>query len=262
MPYPTASGPLISRLLDLVFPSRCAACGARGGVLCASCLGAIRAPAFQTCPTCGAPLSADPDTSSAAVRGRCPRCTAAGAGALDGILVAARYEPPIRQAILALKYQRQRRLAEPLGALLAHTAHAIAPRMSVVVPVPLHPHRQRQRGYNQAGLLARQCAARLQLPMRDDLVVRTRPTPPQVGLGAAHRRTNVAGAFAATPRATALAAGRHVLLVDDVCTTGATLTATATALLTAGASSVWGLTVARPSLDADPAPARDLRRQR
>ena len=185
-------------------------------------------------------------------RGACASAaTRGGQVALAGLLVAARYEGAARQVIWALKYQGQRRLAEPLGGLLAHAANRLAAHVALVLCVPLHATRRRERGYNQAELLARVCGRRLGLPVRPDLLERVRATPPQVGLSAADRRTNVAGAFATTARAPAALSGRSVLLVDDVSTTGATLTAAATPLLEAGASSVWGLTVARPPIGAD-----------
>jgi predicted amidophosphoribosyltransferase len=103
-----------------------------------------------------------------------------------------------------------------------------------VLPAPLHPRRQAERGYNQPAL-------------SEDVLRRERHTPPQVGLDGDKRRANVAGAFACPPAHPALAC-RTLLLVDDVCTTGATLASCARTLLAAGAREVWGLTLARPSL--------------
>ncbi|HEY7833492.1 MAG TPA: ComF family protein [Ktedonobacterales bacterium] len=250
MPLVPIADPLTTRLLDIVFPPRCGGCGARGQVLCADCLARVAAPEAARCAGCDQPLPPDP---SGALVGLCARCQARDDMPLAGLRVAARYADPIRAAIHALKYRRQARLAGPLGDLLAHAGEAVAVmgRASVVVPVPLHPTRQRQRGFNQSTLLARRCAARLGLPTRADLLARTRATPPQVGLNASQRRANVSGAFTATRAASAALAGQVVLLVDDVCTTGATLVAAASALRAAGASAVWGLAVARPGLGAD-----------
>jgi ComF family protein len=252
-PPPEALAP---RLLDLIFPPRCVGCGARGAIFCPACRDGIRRPVTQICARCERPLPAAPD--GAVPDGLCARCRAPGAdlGPLAGICVAARYEGPLRQAILALKYQGQRRLSGPLGDLMASAARAIAPQLALIVPVPLHASRVRQRGYNQAELLARRCGSRLGMPVRADLLARTRATPPQVGLDADARRINVAGAFAAGSRARAALAGCDILLLDDVCTTGATLASAAAALLDAGARSVWGLAVARPALGADGRPAR------
>lgn len=113
----------------------------------------------------------------------------------------------------------------------------------LVIPVPLHPSRQKARGYNQAGLLAAVLARHAQLPVNERDLVRTRATMPQVGLGAEERKANVRHAFAWNGNHLE---GTRVLLIDDVCTTGATLDACASALRQAGANSVWALTLARP----------------
>jgi ComF family protein len=112
----------------------------------------------------------------------------------------------------------------------------------VVIPVPLSPQRLRERGYNQAGLLARGFAELAGLRYAPEGAGRVRHTASQVGLSAEQRRANVAGAFEGRPR---FVAGRAVILVDDVRTTGATLEACAEALRAAGAASIWGLTLAR-----------------
>jgi ComF family protein len=112
----------------------------------------------------------------------------------------------------------------------------------VIVPVPLHPDREAERGYNQAGLLARALAEQVGLPIREDGLMRVRATSPQVTLNAKERQSNVAGAFRVGK---GHIAGKRVLLIDDVCTTGATIEACAQALKAEGAQSAWGLTVAR-----------------
>jgi ComF family protein len=248
MPLQPVSDPLVVRLLDLLFPPRCAGCGVRGTLLCANCLASIRAVEVDECARCHRPLP--PRTEGAPV-GLCAICRADRAGYLAGLRAAARYEGVVRAAIRHLKYHHQPRLAGPLGDALAVAGAQLVPGISVMVPVPLHASRQRQRGYNQAELLARRCAVQLGLPLRTDLLVRVRATQPQVGLGIAARAANVAGAFAVTGSAAAALPGQHVALVDDVCTSGATLAAAAEALMAGGAASVWGLAVARPALDAD-----------
>ena len=109
------------------------------------------------------------------------------------------------------------------------------------VPVALHEQRIRERGYNQATLLARELSRKTGIPVREDVVRRCRDTRPQVGLSQAERRANVAGAFACTTRLD----GQSVVLSDDVATTGSTLEACATALKQAGAAAVLGYTLAR-----------------
>jgi ComF family protein len=238
---PTALGP---HLLDLLFPPRCAVCGRRGAPLCAVCLAAARPPDAQRCVRCNAPLP----PASEILAGRCATCRGEPPGPLAGLRVAARYEDTIRLAIIELKFHRVRRVAEPLGDLLAAASLPLLPVVDLIAPVPLHPTRRQERGFNQAELLARRCGRRLGRPMRADLLARVRPTPSQVQLTSAERHANMRGAFAARPGAAATLAGRSVLLVDDVCTSGATLTAAAEALREVGATTIWGAAVARSAL--------------
>ncbi len=239
---------LASALLDLLFPPRCVACGARGAVLCSECRARIQPPRPPRCPRCGGPLPRD-DT-------RCPLCAAGhGPRALDRMIAAGVYEGTARKAILALKFEGQRRASVPLGELLAAAVRDAGERVDVIVPVPLHASRLRARGYNQAELLARRCARLLAVPCRADVLTRTRATAPQVGLSLADRRRNIAGAFAQTTGAHLdMLAGRRIALVDDVTTTGSTLDAAASALREAAPAAILGLAVARPErLDDDTA---------
>jgi ComF family protein len=155
------------------------------------------------------------------------------------------YAGAVARAIGRLKSDRRVELARPLGELLWR---AIEPRASafgrfVVVPVPLHPFRLAERGFNQAGLLASRVARRLGAPLWPSALSRTRDTPRQTSLPRAGRSHNVLGAFAA--REPEHIAGRSVLLVDDVWTSGATLEACEEALRDAGATSVWRAVLAR-----------------
>ncbi|HEV2235775.1 MAG TPA: double zinc ribbon domain-containing protein, partial [Ktedonobacterales bacterium] len=154
-----------SRLLDLLFPPSCAICGRRGAALCPACLATVRAPAAQQCALCDAPLPVNGD----ALAGRCATCQVGPPGPLAGLRVAARYEDTLRLAIIELKFHYQRRLAEPLGDLLAAVTFPLLPVVDVIAPVPLHPTRRRERGCNQAELLARRCGRRLGRPVRADL---------------------------------------------------------------------------------------------
>jgi ComF family protein len=140
------------------------------------------------------------------------------------------------------------RLAEPLGLLLAHTYQAYNLRADIITPVPLHHTRQQERGFNQSRLLAQICTERLGIPLQDTLLIRSRPTMAQVHLPASQRQQNVAGAFHCSPTlSNGALRGRRLLLIDDVCTTGATLEACAAPLFAAGARTVWGLVLARPN---------------
>ncbi|HUY75391.1 MAG TPA: double zinc ribbon domain-containing protein [Ktedonobacterales bacterium] len=256
LPGVSAFGELAQGLLDLVFPPRCVGCRARGAIFCAACLAQVQAPPDPICAQCGLPLQAAamsgaPILAPAVTSARCPECASGrGSVALTGLRMAAFHEGGVRKAIHAFKYAGQRRAARPLGDLLAVAYHRYQREGMVadlIIPLPLHTARERERGYNQATLLARRLAARLRLPLRADLLVRLRATPPQVGLRWQARRANVAGAFAlAGPHAAAQLAGKRILLIDDVATTGSTLDAAAQALLLAGPAAIWGLTVTRP----------------
>ncbi|MBI4464119.1 MAG: ComF family protein [Acidobacteria bacterium] len=163
-----------------------------------------------------------------------------------------RYEGSLRALIQRLKYDGLRPLARPLGNCLANAFHRLTgDSWDWVVPVPLHPKRKRQRGFNQAELLAARLSRLCRVPLGSRDCVRVRETRPQTGLRAAERRKNVAGAFH-VPHPQRVRS-RRLLLVDDVLTTGATANACARALLDAGAEGVWVVTLAR----AHPADPRD-----
>lgn len=210
---------LIDQLLDLVFPPRCAGCRVWGTLLCECCRAACR-------------------VVSATDNQRLHRQLATTV--LASTLGAYRFDGPMRSVIHALKYQRRRRMAPILGQMLAPFVLQQSIAVDLIVPVPLHPARQRERGFNQAALLATELSQHLALPVGTSLV-RVRHTAQQTGLDHRARQANVQDAFAwrgAPPPP-------HVLLLDDVLTTGATLSAAAAALRTAGAVEVHGLALAR-----------------
>ena len=153
------------------------------------------------------------------------------------------FDGAMRQAIYQLKYRNIRALAQPLAKLLQDYLLAYPVPGEVLVPVPLHQKRLRERGYNQSRLLTRELGKLINLPVVDDCLTRLRHTPPQARTATvAERRSNVADAF--TCRDDRLR-DKQVLLIDDVSTSGATLDACAAALKVAGATSVWGLVLAR-----------------
>ncbi|MDQ2717663.1 MAG: ComF family protein, partial [Chloroflexota bacterium] len=134
-----------------------------------------------------------------------------------------------------------------LGLLLARGYRHYGLRADAIIAVPLHHERERQRGYNHARLLAEICAVNVDIPLYDDLLIRQRATSAQVGLQPRERYQNVAGAFMCNPASTTgTLFGRNKLIIDDVCTTGATLEACAEPLFAAGVATVWGLVLARP----------------
>jgi ComF family protein len=163
---------------------------------------------------------------------------------MDGLRTCAFHSGPLRTAIHQFKYEGLRSLAAPLGQLMSRAWSDLDPvdGLDAIVPVPLHRSRQRERGYNQAALLARELGPSLHCPVVEDELVRVKATAPQIDLSAEQRRANVQGAFKCTKGSLA---GKRVLLVDDVCTTGATLEAAAAALYQANVASVWSFTLAR-----------------
>ena len=158
---------------------------------------------------------------------------------------AVRYEDVAREALHAFKFGGHRALAAPLGDLLVGAVDGRLPAglPDLLVPVPLHPRRERERGFNQSRLLARRVGRAWGCPVREDVLVRAVATPSQTTLDGAARRANVRRAFRL--RRPELVAGRHVLLVDDILTTGATVSECARCLEEAGPRSVGVLTVAR-----------------
>ena len=152
-------------------------------------------------------------------------------------------EGATREAIHNLKYRNLRSIAPTLGLLFARWLESNPVPGEVLVPVPLHRRRLRNRGYNQSALLAKEVGKRAGLPVRDDVLVRIRDTPPQVSLSHEERLRNVAESF----KCSGDVRGLKVILVDDVVTTGSTMSACASALMDGGAGSVWGLALARES---------------
>jgi ComF family protein len=181
---------------------------------------------------CGEPLTS----------GRLCRACATAPLAVDGVRSVFPMRDAVRDALHALKYRSVRVLAGPLGAEMVIALDALPVRPSLLLPVPLHPSRLRSRGYNQAALLARSLGTASGIPAREDVLARLVPTPPQArSASRSDRMRNVASAFSAHGDLT----GQTVAVVDDVCTTGATLAACAHALYAAGADKVFGVTVAR-----------------
>lgn len=216
-------------LIAVVYPPRCAGCGRRGGWLCSAC--DARLPRFVEpwCPRCGIPPGF----------GRC-RCGHTGPS-LDLMRSVGPFDGWLRQAVHALKYEGESARAEHLGRVLA-TALPTGIPVDALVPVPLHPARLRRRGFNQAQLLAERVGAAASITVVPALR-RTRATDPQVGLGARQRAANVLDAFAVV--AGVEVGGGHLLLVDDVVTTGSTLSACAAVLKGAGARFVGAVTLGR-----------------
>jgi ComF family protein len=213
------------RVLDLLLPPACAGCGRFGHLVCEACTRGFRGA--------GAPQ----DRFAAADPGMIV------GDALELAIAAFEHEGSLRRVLQRLKYGGSARIALPLASAAAPALEALTGLCGrlPLVPVPVHAARERQRGYNQAALLAHQLGAGVGLPVLD-LLERRRSTVRQHGLGKAARLHNLRGAFAlrngvrAPPRA---------ILVDDILTTSATLEACAQVLRAAGAASVYGFAIAR-----------------
>ncbi|MDM7925121.1 MAG: ComF family protein [bacterium] len=173
----------------------------------------------------------------------------AGEQYFDGLAACWEFNPDLEQIIHRIKYSGMEKLGRHLGGLagrIFREAEISVARPDAVVPVPLHPVRRRERGYNQSERIAEGFAGIYGLPVRGDLIDRRRATKTQTGLTGEERQVNVSGAFRV--RRPEAVRGLSLLVVDDVVTTGATLNACARALKEAGAGSVTGFALARPVL--------------
>jgi len=243
-------------LVSVFFPAGCRICNrilttASRIPICTDCLNSFVPVPEVACKVCGRPLAA---FSPPASRDQALLCLACRdkTYAFDCARSFALYEGALVKAILFLKFEEIR----PLGMWFAERLQEVVEKeketlgADVVVPVPLHRQREKERGYNQAGLISRPLARRLRLPHRAVLLMRTRPRPEKHILSLEERWESVRGAFATRPGSQV--DNQRVLLVDDVLTTGATLDACSRALREAGAKSVIGLTVARAVLNPVP----------
>ena len=221
-------------ILDVLFPYRCVGCGVEEQLLCQDCLSVQRRPSRPLCESCGEEIRA----------GRyCKNCENEPQ-AFDGVRSSFVYQDTIREAIIQFKYKGVTDLAAVLGREMAMTLAQWRVSCDLITPVPLHRRRFKERGYNQAGLLAKVVARESGMVLEDTSLVRQVPTPQQAkSMSIAERRSQVENAFGCTDHTAII--GKSIILIDDVCTSGATLGSCARVLKQAGARRVYGLTLAR-----------------
>lgn len=228
---------LLWTALDWLYPPSCAGCGREGMRWCNDCRqSVVKLSTWVLCPVCG-----DPST------GVCQNCSQ-NHPPFCGLRSWSLYQGALREAIHALKYQKDIAMGESLAEHLIEVFTETGWSVDLVTAVPLGRARLTERGYNQSALLARPLALHLRRPFASQILERIRETQTQVGLSARERHDNMAGAFRARNQQVA---GKHILVIDDVTTTGATIHACAQALTDAGAAAVYGLTLARAVRQAD-----------
>ncbi len=219
--------------IETIFPPICVNCRAAGSLLCTDCRGQLHWIDGPICNCCGQQVDQAETLCKVCQTRPLP---------LKQIRAAVFFEDPAATLIHKMKYEGMFGLAAPLVELMTSAWKKWQTPTDMILPIPLHPDRERKRGYNQSNLLARGVGNYLNIAVDSKIIYRNRDTSPQVGLNARDRLKNVSGAFVVHSQ---YATGKDVLLIDDVCTTGATMAAAAEALLDAGAASVSGYCVAR-----------------
>lgn len=221
-----------NQLLDWLLPTRCAGCNSLGSAWCEVCDANVRFVPEPRCPRCGLPLPAN---------SACDACRTHGY-AFDEARSWAIYSGNLRKALLSLKRRRNEALGAAFASKLTSLYRSLDWQVDLVVAVPLGPQRRQERGHNQAELFAEPFALQASLLYASGILVRPHDSDPQFGLPGSARWANVRGAFSVESGAVA---ERKVLVLDDIMTTGATLHSAAHALKRAGATRVYGLTLAR-----------------
>ncbi|HBK08349.1 MAG TPA: ComF family protein [Acetobacteraceae bacterium] len=237
-------GSAARRIVDLALPPRCAACDNpvdAHGRLCADCFGRTQFIAAPFCSRCGVPFASADQGGAEAI---CPGCQDRPP-TFRIARAALRYDDQARRLILPLKHADRVDLAAILAPMMVRAGAALLERADVLVPVPLHRRRLFQRKYNQAAVLALAIGRVANRRVVPDMLIRTRRTAPLEEKGPEERANEVAGSIEVRPSRREMIAGRTMLLIDDVMTSGATGSACAAALLAAGAAAVDVLVAAR-----------------
>ena len=243
--------------MDTLFPIRCLSCQKEGSFICGDCLQKIRLLSFQICPRCEKLITE---------QGRLCSFCQKQSPLLDNLVVATRYkEGNISKLVHLYKYNFVEDLRVPLGVLLAKAIlKNDLPLPDIIVPVPLHKRRLRWRGFNQSELLAYYVSDNLApgftIPVLNDLIARQKYTPPQMKIGKySERRKNMQDAFQIHPVKSATGGagqfnrvkGKRILIIDDICTTGATLFECAKVLKANGAKKVMAAVIARQEFEVE-----------
>ena len=234
-------------MLKLVYPPRCLGCNAQmeqDGRLCGSCRGETPFIDGLVCDCCGAPLPGDIGAGLV----HCDDCLTIMRPWVRG-RAALKYKARARALVMAFKHGDRQELARPLAGWMAKAATPILGQNMIVVPVPIHWTRMLKRQYTQSVLLAREFAALTGQEMLPDALVRNRRTKYQDGMNRAERFANISGSIVARARTAARIRDREILLIDDVMTSGATLSATAEAAHLAGAARINVVVLARVCKD-------------
>src|SRR5579872_281190 len=227
--------------LNVALPTLCVACRdpVEGEGVCALCWTQLSFIAPPFCPRLGIPFVYDPGPEMLSME------AIANPPAYARACAAVRYDDVARTLVHALKYQDRTDLAPAMGRWMTRAGRQLLDEADALVPVPLHWRRGWSRRYNQSGALARVIERQSGVPLATEALRRIRPTEQQIGLSRTQRASNVQGAFKVAPDRLHLIAGRRVVLIDDVLTSGATVDACARALLRAKAKAVDVLVFAR-----------------
>lgn len=217
--------------LDLIFPRRCVGCSKLGSYLCLSCIGKIKYIEKPICPVCGK-QSIDGITH--------PRCLSKYC--LDGLFAVAHFRGAMKDAIHLIKYRFVSDLSESMSNLLVSNWPKTLPAFDFLIPVPLHPRRQKYRGFNQSSLLSHSIGKKLDIAVKEKILVRKINTTPQADLKLKERIINLKDSFAIHDKSDL--SGKKIALIDDVTTTRSTFLECAKPLKQNGAEVVWGIALA------------------